>query len=224
MDITIFGTCRLSNITSNNLNNLITYTHCTKEVIQYIKFLKGELDIPSPYNTLCFRTAICLNKKIEYNKVFTDIFLYSKIFIIEICSAKKYIHRDFYLQHLSVDKKSELSKNTPLDILDFTFEKQSDEEIENDILEIQQLLHPRKIIIVSHYNSKCNGKYLSARNDLIQLLETICRKHSIYFINPTFLLDQEQSMQSDLGHYTQLGMLFFTRYLNLIIQMHNINE
>ena len=44
MNITLFGSCRISNIRgSNNLNNLINYTHSTKEILQFILFLKGEL-------------------------------------------------------------------------------------------------------------------------------------------------------------------------------------
>jgi len=62
MNITLFGSCRISNIRgSNNLNKLINYTHSTKEVLQFILFLKGELEIPYPYNNSCFRTAICNN-------------------------------------------------------------------------------------------------------------------------------------------------------------------
>lgn len=60
MSLTLFGTCRITNMQkNNNLNNLITYTHSTKEVIQFIKFLTGELCIPPPYNKFCFRTGIC---------------------------------------------------------------------------------------------------------------------------------------------------------------------
>jgi len=56
MSITLFGTCRLNNISNhNNLNNIINYTHSTKEVIQFIKFLKGELNIPPPYNKLNYQ-------------------------------------------------------------------------------------------------------------------------------------------------------------------------
>ena len=71
MSITICGTRRINHINNhNNLNNLINYTHSTKEVIQYIKFLKGELIIPIPYNQLCFRTVICENKYIDYNDIY----------------------------------------------------------------------------------------------------------------------------------------------------------
>jgi len=224
MSITLLGTCRLNNIYNhNNLNNLINYTHSTKEVIQFIKFLKGELTIPIPYNKLCFRTAICENKFIDYKDTYNKLFVNTNIFIIEICSKKKYIHNNFYLHHLCVDKRfSYYNKNIPIEILnDYTIEKQSDEEIENDILEIQKMLYPKKIIIVSHYNSKYNGEYINSRNNLINLLDSICKKYNITFINPTNVLSnytQEQVINSDLGHYNNLGINEFTNYVNKFLK------
>jgi len=220
MSITLFGTCRLNNIHNHNgLNNLINYSHSTKEVIQFINFLKGELSIHNPYNKLCFRTAICDNKFIDYNDTYNKLFIDTDIFIIEICSNKKYIHNDFYLHHLCVDKRfSNYNENTPHEILNnFIIEKQSDEEIENDILEIQKMLYPKKIIIVSHYNSKQNGEYINSRNHLINLLDSICKKYNIPFINPTIVLSnytQEQVILSDLGHYTDFGINEFSNYIN----------
>ena len=220
MSFTLFGTCRINNILNhNNLNNLVNYPHSTKEVIQLIKFLKGELIIPVPYNRLCFRTGISDNKSIFYNTSYTKLLLDTDIFIIEISSIKKYIHNNFYLHHLCVDNKfSFCHGNTPTEILNtFTIEKQSDEEIENDILEIQRLLYPKQIIIVSHYNSKQNGEYIPSRNHLIVLLEFICKKHTIPFINPTVVLSkytQEQVITGDLGHYTDFGINEFSNYVN----------
>ena len=225
MSITLFGTCRLNNIHHhNNLNNMINYTHSTKEVIQFIRFLKGELTIPTPYNKLCFRTAICENKFINLNDSYKQWFMDSSLYIIEICSSKKYVHNNFYLHHLCVDKRfSDFYKyNTPRDILnDVIIEKQSDEEIERDILEIQQMLYPKKIIIVSHYNSKQNGEYIHSRNHLINLLDSICRKHHIPFINPTVVLSnytQEEVMTVDLGHYTDVGSHAFSNFMNDLLK------
>jgi hypothetical protein len=224
MSITLFGTCRLNKIHNhNNLNNIINYSHSTKEVIQFIKFLKGELIIPAPYNKLCFRTAICENKYIDYNDIHNKLFWDTEIFIIEICSNKKYIHNNFYLHHLCVDKRfANHNNNTPREILDsFTIEKQSDEEIENDILEFQKMLYPKKIIIVSHYNSKQNGEYITSRNNLINLLESICKKHGIQFVNPTNIFsnyNQEQVITNDLGHYTNFGIDEFSNYMNDFIK------
>lgn len=220
MSITLFGSCRLNNIHNhNNLNNLINYSHSTKEVIQFIQFLKGELIIPPPYNKLCFRTAICENKNIYYNDTYNKLFTDTSIFIIEICSNKKYIHNDFYLHHLCVDKRFIGNNiNTPREILDnHVIEKQSDEEIESDILEIQKMLYPKKIVIVSHYNSKQNGEYIKSRNNLINLLDNICKKYNIPFINPTVVLSnysQKQIITHDLGHYTSFGMNNFANYVN----------
>ena len=220
MSITVFGTCRLNKVNNHNkLNTLVNYTHSTKEVIQFIKFLKGELIIPMPYNKLCFRTGICENKYINYNDVYNKLFIDTDIFIIEICSNKKYMHNDFYLHHLCVDKRFESNNNiTPSEILDnFIIEKQSDEEIENDILEIQKMLYPKKIIIVSQYNSKQNDEYIHSRNHLINLLDNICKKNDIPFVNPTSVLSnftQEQVMSNNLGHYTNIGICEFSKYLN----------
>jgi hypothetical protein len=234
MSITIFGTCRLNNISNNNnLNNLINYSHSTKEVVQFINFLKGKLSIPKPYNKLCFRTAICDNKFIDYNDVYNKLFLDTDIFIIEICSNKKYIHNGYYMHHLPFDKlwhkfdnynHTYFIDNVPEDVLNnFIIEKQSDEEIENDILEIQKMLYPKKIIIVSHYNSKHNGEYINSRNHLINLLDNICKKYDIPFINPTIVLSnytQEQVITSDLGHYTNIGINAFSNYINNFLKSY----
>jgi len=82
------------------------------------------------------------------------------------------------------------------------------------------MLYPKKIIIVSHYNSKKNGEFLYSRNNLIILLDSICKKHNITYINPTRVLsnyNQEKVMKKDLGHYTELGHKLFTKYVNNII-------
>lgn len=229
MSITLFGTCRLNKIdNNNNLNNLINYTHSTKEVIQFIQFLKGELTIPYPYNKFCFRTAICDDKYIDYNDDYNKLFLDTNIFIIEICSNKKYIHNNFYLHHLCVDNRSSINdtynKNNPTEILDnYVCEKQTDEEITNDILLIKEMLYPKKIIIVSHYNSTIHGKYIDSRNHLINLLYNICKNNSIPFINPTNVLcnfKQNKVMTSDLCHYTDFGIKQFSNYVNRYLQYY----
>jgi hypothetical protein len=114
------------------------------------------------------------------------------------------------------------NNNTPRHILDnYTIETQSDEEIENDILEIQKLLYPRKVVIVSHYNSKLNGEFIDSRNNLVCLLDKICEKHNIPFINPRDALGQytqEQVMSDNLGHYTEFGLCEFGKYMNNYIK------
>jgi hypothetical protein len=123
---------------------------------------------------------------------------------------------------MCVDKRCGVCHITPCEILNnFTIETQSDEEIENDILEIQKMLYPKKIIIVSHYNSKQNDEYISSRNYLINLLDSICKKYDIPFINPIIVLSnysQEQVMTDDLAHYTDFGINEFSNYVNNFVK------
>jgi len=224
MSVTIFGSCRIDGINNNNnLNNLINYTHSTKEVLQQIKFLLGDLSFPSPYNRLCFRTGIVENKAIIYDNKFNTLFKESSICVIEICSDKKYMYNDFFLHHLCVDKRFPgHNRNTPREVLEnFKCIKQTSIEIENDILEIKKLLEPRKIIVVTHYNSKMKGKYIESRNNLIRVLIYICERHNIPIIQPSEALthyNQEDVMGRDLGHYTPLGSSKFIEYINKYIE------
>lgn len=115
-----------------------------------------------------------------------------------------------------------LNKNTPQYILDsYTIETQSDEEIENDIVEIEKILYPRKVIIVSDYNSKLNREYIESRNNLVCLLDKICEKHKIPFINPRDALGQytqEQVISENLADYTEFGVTEFGKYMNNYIK------
>ena len=60
---------------------------------------------------------------------------------------------------------------------------------------------------------------------MINLLDSICKKYDIPFINPTIALSnysQEQVMTNDLGHYTNFGINHFSNYVNqLVYDEHN---
>jgi hypothetical protein len=223
MSVTLFGSCRIGNIHgNNNINNLLTFTHSIKEVIQLIKFIKGELIIPWPYNQFCFRTGIVKKQPILFNPVYKELYDNSNVCVIEICSEKTYICDGYYLHHLCVDRRFiEHTRHTPKEIIDtYKCIKQDIKEIEEDILLIRELIAPKKLILVTHYNSKTSTGVISSRNNLISSLISIANKHNITIINPTEVLidyTQSQVMTSDLGHYTEFGISKITEYLNCIV-------
>lgn len=227
-DITVFGTCRLKNIARNNkLHEETSYTHCTKEVIQLYKFLNGELTIKDPYNTLCFRTAFVKKSPIHFKSDLKVRLQQSNAFLIEICSRKKYIHNNNYLHHLAVDTRFDFYIKTSGYIKnEYVKEIQSDEEIENDIIYIKNMIYPKPLIFVSHYNSLRDGKLIEDRNSLINLIEHICLKHNIRFVNPTVVLknySQHLVMSEDLGHYTEFGNEKITEYFNHYLEHEIFN-
>ena len=132
-------------------------------------------------------------------------------------------YKDKYFSHMAVDRRlfDKDYKNTPEDIFNETnVILQTNEEIENDILEIQKLVFPRPIIVISHINVTYKGKKLHKRDYLITLLEKICKKNKIMFINPTNLLTQfEQSdiMEPDLGHINPITKHILYRHINLCV-------
>lgn len=220
---TLFGTCRIKDIKNNNmLNEDINYTHSTKEVIQMIQFLKGEIKLQDPFSTLCFRTGIIKNRQILYTEEFKKKFLESKLCIIEICSEKTYIFDKYYLHHLCVDPRFlGTNTNTPKEVLDgYVCSKLSYEEIEADILEIKKLIEPRKMIIVTHYDAILDTNYIEARHNLITALLQIAEKNGICIVNPRDVLKdygQVEVLSQDLGHYTNVGIQIFTNYMNNLV-------
>jgi len=228
----LFGSCRIHNVGNNNYINMdVTFTHNTKEVIQLLQFLQGEKEMPEPYNRVCFRTPI--DKQWTHGITLTegrkDCFNTTKVFIIEICSRKKYIHNGYYLHHLAVDEQFKNTQLTPEYIKqEYTIVKQSDEEIEEDIEEIRRIIFPRNVVIVSHYDAKLHGEYIPDRHNLIQLVKDICSRKHIPFINPTDVLcsyPQDTVVQADLGHYTPLGQTTMKNYIyNFATDVYNTNR
>lgn len=220
MDITAFGSCRLRFAKHNQLNLKTSMTYSTKDAIQLINFLNGKLKIPAPYGKLCFREGYRKNKELVLDNELKNSYKNSKLFLIEICSRKKYVHNGFYLFEQSVDKDNiAKKKNKECDDIcnNYKLEIQSDKEILKDILYIRDLLSPKPIIIVSHYNFMINdNKRIEARYGLIKLLNKICKKNNIPFINPAEVLKdyKQEEILKDQNHYSGYGIQILRKYFN----------
>lgn len=92
-----------------------------------------------------------------------------------------------------------------------------------DIKNIKKELSPKKLIIVSHYNATFNGKKLESRNHLINLLEKICRKNDITFIDQTQVLRdfKQEKILKDLFHYTVFARIKLRDYFKKFIKNYN---
>lgn len=220
MLVTPFGSCRINDIEySSNVSTLLSFTHCTKEVIQLIQYVKGELEL----GMFCFRTSIEKKSPLSYDATYKTIFDTTDIFVVEITSMKKYEYNGQYLSHMAVDTRlrDQNYKNTPSHIIEDTrVTLQTDEEIEQDILDIQKMLYPRPMIIVTHVDVCIDGRPLQKRHHLITLLEHVCKKHGIMCINPTHLLspfEQSDVMEPDLGHYLPIARHIVHRHINLCV-------
>ena len=174
MNITIFGTCRLDSLSNynNRIKNEISYTYYTKEILEVIKFIKYN-HISCEETITTFRTPI-MNKTPIYANNFQGMIETTDVFVIEICCKKTYKYNNLFVHSGLCDYSNDWISQQII------INEQSNEEIENDILEIIHELNTRKIIIVGHIVTDDK----SERYKLSQLLENICFKYNLLFINP----------------------------------------
>uniref|UniRef100_A0A6C0F160 Uncharacterized protein n=1 Tax=viral metagenome TaxID=1070528 RepID=A0A6C0F160_9ZZZZ len=212
--ITILGSCRQDSLYNNyritSLKNNISYPHYSKEILQLINFCLNN-NIPEEETKYIFRSAILSNSTIKWSESLKNEVLNTDVFIIEIASRISYSYNDKYVHHILYDdtKYNNNYKNKII-VRDLT-----DEEIENDIDELCKILNNRNnikknnIIIVGHIVTKPSGK----RYDLLCLLENICNKKNIPFINPVKeitkrgnrILDLVNTNEHHINHYNDRG-------------------
>jgi len=220
--ITILGSCRQHPIAKyKNVSNIqedLNYPHYTKEVLQQIRYLKYKT-LSNEETKYCFRSSL-LNgcKKGISDKEYDNLkkeFDKTTFFLVEIASKIAYKWNNLYLHHIAEDHGIlDRDKIIKQDI--------TDEEIEDDIIQIRNELYPRPFIIISHFSTYESGK----RYELIKLLENICNKLNIPFLNQTDIVKHYGidilMKEPVLSHYTNDGLDIVGKILLDKINKHSI--
>lgn len=220
MKITLLGSCRQDSLyedyTLTDVHFDLSYPHYTKEILEIINFYKYN-NIKSEDTVYIFRTPILYNQPYILTEEKQLNFENSDIFILEIASRYCYKFKDRYVHHILHDHKH-------LDGIIIT--KQSDDEIENDIIEIKKLLN-KKIIIIGHIVTYNHG----SRFELSQLLENICEKHKILYINPIkeikllgYNIDELVVKEDIIAHYNNKGHKIIKNIYNKYINKYCHNN
>jgi hypothetical protein len=227
MKITIFGSCRQDSLYDHykitNIKNNLTYPHYSKEVVQAIEFCKGISTISPTLTKSIFRSGI-LSRTIMHPGHFTADFMSTDLFVIEIASRISYNYNGYYAHHIL----SEPQYGCP-DISNIIVRDLTDGEIEEDILRIKGLLHPKPFIIVGHIYTRKTGK----RYELVQLLKRLCSIHNIPFFDPVIetagLLPEKLYHKEDtLAHYSHYGHSIIGKkycdFISLVLGNKNSSE
>ena len=225
--ITILGSCRQKSISQykqvSNIQEELNYPHYTKEILQQIRYLKYK-NISNEETKYCFRTSLLhmcqreitdnvyTNLKTEFNK--------TSFFLVEIASRITYKWNNLYLHHIAEESKYGFFDRDKIIKQDST-----NEEIEDDIIQIRNELYPKPFIIISHFSTYESGK----RYELIKLLENICNKLNIPFINQSNIVKQYGNdiivKEPVLAHYTPDGINYVGKILfNKINEVNNLNK
>jgi len=205
--VTIFGSCRQQSISKyfpvSSIQEELNYPHYTKEILQQIRYLKYK-NITPEHTKYCFRSSLLAkcNEAISdelYNKLKCE-FDKSTVFLVEIASRISYKWNNIYMHHIAEAPDYNFFDRDKIVKKDLT-----DEEIEHDIIQIRKELHPRPLIIISHFSTYNHGK----RHALIMLLKKICLKLRIPFLNQSNIVKQYGLeilvKEPVLSHYTPDG-------------------
>jgi hypothetical protein len=85
------------------------------------------------------------------------------------------------MHHIATEDKYGFPHKEDIKIRDLT-----DEEIEEDLIQIRKEIYPKPLVVVSYFGTRSTGK----RQELINLLENLTKKMDIPFYNPSVLLEK----------------------------------
>lgn len=225
--VTIFGSCRQFPIKqyyqTTDIQDLVTYSHYSKEILQLIRYLKYK-NITNEDTRYCFGTNIMNNCSTEIND---NLFNFLKtqfdnttFFLIEIGTRVAYKWKHLYLHGDAIVPKYNFHAIDEIKTYDLT-----DEEIEDDLIQIKNELHPKPFLLISHFATYSHGK----RYELINSLEKICNKLDIPFLNQSIIIEKygKENIIVDepvLAHYTEYGKTRIGEILYSKIQEINNNN
>ena len=217
--ITIFGSCRQHSLRDHhnvtNIQEELTYPHYSKEILQAIRFCKGQKFTPEE-TKFCFRTGILNNTPLKSTDDIQRQFSQTELFVVEIASRLAYEYNGRFVHHIL--KEDRFGFDNRALIQTRTIE---DDELRADILEIQRELYPKPWIIVGHIYTRMSG----SRYNLVRSLESIASSLSIPFIDPSRVLSNYKhsdvyNLEEDtLSHYTPTGNTLIGKEYKRVIQM-----
>lgn len=213
--VSIFGSCRQTAISSHvhttDILDHLNYPHYTSEALHQIRYLKYG-NIPEEHTKYCFRSGLITRcsstiSKTKYAVLKTQ-YDNTTIFLIEIASRLSYKWNNLYMHHIAIGKKHEFYDKDKIEIRELL-----DEEIEEDIVQIRNELYPKPFILISHFATYTHGK----RYELVQLLNRICTKYNIPFLNQSDVVSKYGTQilcaEPVLSHYTPEGHTIIGKWL-----------
>jgi|TARA_B100001094_G_scaffold192411_1_gene186273 hypothetical protein len=200
----VLSSCRLGRLQHNSYTHKLLHTHSTKEVLQYLNYISGKINIPREMERYIFRGVFLTASKkasvVKCKKEFDNC----RNVLIEICSKKIYISKEFYIHHLAAEKNNKKNpKKIPAEI-----KIQEINEIESDLVKIKNILSTKNLLVVTH----TEYAQAKARTEFIQSVEDICRKNNIKCFNPSKYNMKDYMIDS--AHFNRTGLELMAEHIS----------
>jgi hypothetical protein len=200
--------------------NFLGKFHDTKSHIQFIKFIKGEIQLDDE-NLKNFFTAYN-DKKWEHIRFFEPKNIIPikvnnlkkeidecDIYIFEICSIKLYKYKGFYCQY-------EQKHNNDVSQYDITI--QNEKELLDDLYVLKSFFPGKKIIFQCHFRPNIiyndDNLRIEKRELIYNTLKKFCYENDTCFLyDPSILLQQNNKLFDGDTHFNDIG---FNESFNLL--------
>ena len=192
--------------------NFMGKFHDTKSHIQFIRYIKGEVDLDEDIRKRFF-TCYNMDKwqGIRYIEPLNTI--YDKIrrlkeqidicdaYIFEVCSLKEYKYKGGYCQFEQIEMN---------DVSDYDICIQTKEELIQDLYTIVGFFPGKRVVFQCHfrpnviYNDDC--KALRNREIIYNTIYEFCKLNSnCYLYDPSVLIREDHTLYDGDTHFTQKG-------------------
>jgi hypothetical protein len=217
-DVFVSGSCRLLTVINSGYRkispihsmfynfagvNFLGKLYNTKQHIQFIKFIKDEIDIPNDILKK-FLTSYSNIQNCEditlipvKNQNIKSKFIGCEWYIFEICSLKLYKNNGFDVHH-------ELTS-------EYNFVLQTGDELLSDLHTIRELipLH-KKILFQVHFRPNIifnsEDKKIHKREIIYNVVNQYCKNtKNTYMYDPSILLKTNHSFMHNDSHFTHIG-------------------
>ena len=200
---------RLEALSPDSYIHQVHHTHNSKEVLQYIRYINGDINIDRTMHRYVFRACYLKNDFIINRAKLKEEYLAADSVFIELCSRKKYMKNNYFIHHLAADQ-GDAHPNNLIENANakYGLTIQNKAEIESDILAIIKLLCGKKIVFIMHVD--CGIETRKIFNDE---LSEIFNKHNLCYVDPSCKFDVLEKEMETANHYTPLGAQIVTDYI-----------
>lgn len=200
MKVFSIGSCRIQNPIKSILSDKIEFnkcecgkycagfvhTHSTNEIIQYIRYIKDEIELPDELNHLIIHNKISHKTDKNYVK---ENFKNAEIVVIEISSVKNIIIDNKY--YVNIMKYNHNINDTPKIRKRKIIKKETPDEVIANLHTISSLLGNKKLILQTHMNIPLDdGSINKPRDELIQAVIKYGKDNNVKVFDPTVFVNE----------------------------------
>jgi hypothetical protein len=186
--------------------NFLGKQHNTKQHIQFLKYINGDIEIPKEILVKCFTAHKRNHKYLEKKRInIKQQFNECDWFIFEICSIKIYTNSGFYVFN-------ELTN-------DYVIESQTADDLYNDLMILRNSIpEDKNILFQCHFRPNIiyndESKSIESREIIYKTIKQFCDNNkNTYIYDPSVIINENINIYDGDVHFHPEGHALNFKYI-----------